>query len=67
MGLSSGNFFLGGTGKIGEPHVLMTASNLLAPVVWTPLVTNVSDSNGRFSFTNLPATNAQQFYRVSAP
>jgi len=67
VGLSSGNFFLGGTGKIGQPHVLMTASNLLAPVVWTPLITNVSDSNGRFSFTNLLATNAQQFYRISAP
>jgi hypothetical protein len=40
---------------------------LMAAVVWTPLVTNVSDSKGRFSFTNLPATNAQQFYRISAP
>jgi hypothetical protein len=66
-GLSSGNFFLTGTGQAAKPFVLLTSSNLLAPVVWIPLLTNISDSSGKFSFTNLPTTNTQQFYRVATP
>ncbi len=63
--LSAGNFSLQGTGPSGQSLVLMTASNLVPPVVWTPLLTNQSDASGNFAFTNLPSTNSQQFYRIA--
>jgi hypothetical protein len=67
VSLNSGTLFLGGFGKASQPYVLTQASNLIPPTVWTPLLTNMSDASGRFAFTNLPATNTQQFYRISTP
>ena len=58
---------IGGTGPAGHSIILMTASNLLAPVLWAPLVTNQSNSNGQFSFQNLATTNERQFYRLAIP
>ena len=67
IGLNSGNVSLDGTGQAGQTFVLLSPSNLVPPIVWMPLMTNQSDGSGRFAFTNLATTNAQQFYRISAP
>jgi hypothetical protein len=53
------------TGQPGGAYVLVGASNLVPPVVWLPVLTNVADGAGNISFTNLPAGNAQEFYRIS--
>jgi hypothetical protein len=60
------NLFLTGTGPPSEPMVLMTATNLRSPITWRPLATNLSAASGQFVFSNLFATNPQQFYRVAA-
>ena len=66
--LSNGSFALGGTGGVGQSYVLLTASNLASPMVWTPIATNTADINGAFGFSDLQATNYQQrFYRISTP
>jgi hypothetical protein len=63
----SPNFSIGGTGPAGHPVILMTASNLLAPVLWSPMATNQSNSNGQFSFENVATSNERQFYRLATP
>jgi hypothetical protein len=66
--LSNGSFSLGGSGAANETYILLTASNLAAPMGWTPIATNTADSNGAFSFADLEATNYQQrFYRIRTP
>jgi hypothetical protein len=63
----AGNFSLAGLGQPGSAYVLVTASNLISPVIWVPSITNLADANGNFIFTNLPTTNLQQFFRLSTP
>jgi hypothetical protein len=58
---------LQGTGLPNRPYYLNVASNLVPPVIWTPLLTNMSDVSGNIIFTNLWPTNVQQFFRLSAP
>ena len=66
--LSDGSFTLGGTGAVSRPHILLTASNLVPPIVWSAIATNPADANGVFSFTDPQATNHQsRFYRVATP
>ncbi|MDB6121104.1 MAG: putative alpha-L-rhamnosidase [Pedosphaera sp.] len=60
-------FSIGGTGQAGQPVVLMTTADLSAPVLWSPLATNQADANGHVVFSNLAATNQQQFYRLAVP
>jgi alpha-L-rhamnosidase len=67
LSLTAGSFYLSGTGQAGQSYILWTAPSLMPPVSWLPLITNLSDGSGRFAFTNLPATNTQQFYRISGP
>ena len=65
--LDDRNFGLSGTGGVGQAYVLVTATNLVWPVAWTPIATNVATS-GWFSFSDLQATNfTQRFYRVRTP
>jgi hypothetical protein len=65
---SNGSFTLGGSGGAGQIYVLLTASNLAAPMDWAPVATNTADVNGAFSFSDLEATNYQQrFYRIRTP
>ena len=55
------------TGTGGQTYILLTASNLLAPV-WVPVATNVAVTNGTFQLADPGSTNApQRFYRVSTP
>ncbi len=56
-----------GAGLPNRPYYLVVASNLVPPVVWTPLMTNPSDPSGNILFTNLAPTSTQQFFRISAP
>ncbi len=66
--MTSGGFSLGGTGAPGEAYVLLGASNLVPPVVWLPIGTNITDGSGNFIFTDMQATNfAQRFYRIGTP
>jgi hypothetical protein len=66
--LSNGCFTLDGTGAPSQTCVLLTASNLAQPMVWTPIATNRAAINGAFSFLDPQATNYQQrFYRIRTP
>ena len=65
---SSGNISLSCTGAPGQAYILLTASNLVSPITWTPSTTNYADTNGVFSYSDFLATNApQRFYRLLAP
>jgi autotransporter-associated beta strand protein len=57
-------FTLNGTGTAGKNYVLLSATNLTAPV-WLPVLTNTADANGLFQFSDSQTTNfPQRFYRV---
>jgi len=65
--LATGNFRISGISGASQTCVLLAASSLAAPITWTPIATNVADLNGRFSCSDLRATNyAKRFYRVQA-
>ena len=55
---------ISGTGQPGQACVLLGATNLVPPIIWVPVVTNIADSSGNFSFTNLPTASTQEFYRI---
>ena len=64
---AAGGFTLSGTGGAGQTYILLGAVDLVAPV-WTPIATNVADTNGGFSFSDTQTTNyPQRFYRVTTP
>jgi hypothetical protein len=43
-------------------------TNLLPPVGWTTLATNMAGTNGLFEHTDLGATNSStRFYRTAQP
>ena len=66
--LPGGGFALSGTGIANQVWIFSAASNLIAPVTWTPLTTNAADGNGFFQFLDGQATNyPQRFYRLLAP
>lgn len=69
IGLGAGGQGLSilGAGQPGHTFVLDSATNINSPVTWFPLLTNLADASGNISFTNLPMTNAQQFFRIAAP
>jgi hypothetical protein len=69
IGLSNDGLSLSiqGAGLPNRPYYLNVSSNLVPPVVWTPLLTSQSDASGGILFTNLAPTNARQFFRLSAP
>jgi hypothetical protein len=56
-----------GTGLPNRPYYLNVSSNLVPPVVWSPLLTSQADASGGILFTNPAPTNAQEFFRLSAP
>ena len=66
-GMMGSQFGVSVTGTGGQTYILLTASNLLAPV-WVPVATNVAVTNGTFQLADPGSTNApQRFYRVSTP
>jgi Immunoglobulin I-set domain len=63
-----GSFTLAGTGSANQSYVLLTATNLVPPVIWQSAATNNTDSNGVFNFIDPQMINhSQRFYRVSTP
>jgi hypothetical protein len=54
-------------GTPGYPYVLLSTTNLAPPVDWQPLVTNVADTNGNWSYTVTNTTVPALFYRALAP
>ena len=55
------------TGVANSPYVLQSTRNLSPPVDWQNLITNLSDSNGNWTFVDTNAsTSAARFYRVQA-
>ncbi|HZM03094.1 MAG TPA: hypothetical protein VFC44_08715 [Candidatus Saccharimonadales bacterium] len=56
------------TGMANSAYVLQSATNLNPLVVWQTLITNMSDSDGNWTFVDTNAMNyAVRFYRVVAP
>jgi len=48
------------------PYVLESATNLVFPVTWQSVVTNSTDANGNWSFTDTNANQySQRFFRAS--
>ena len=58
---------IGMTGISGANYVLQTATNLLPPIQWLPVLTNAADTNGVCQFTDTNLISAQKFYRVTTP
>jgi hypothetical protein len=64
--VSSGQkFAISGVGQPGYAYILVGTANLVPPIVWVPVMTNMADRSAGISFTNLPITNWQKFYRIS--
>jgi hypothetical protein len=62
---ADGNFIISGVAAPGQDCVLLGATNLMPPVTWTPLATNVVSEEGVFTCIDLQATNySQRFYRL---
>jgi hypothetical protein len=54
-------------GTPGFDYVLQTTTNLTPPAVWQNVATNLTDTNGVWSFVDPSTTNSGLFYRVSSP
>ena len=54
------------TGAPNCAYVLQTTTNLASPTIWQPVITNSTDVNGNWSFTDTNANQySQRFYRAS--
>jgi uncharacterized delta-60 repeat protein len=51
----------------GQNYVLQTATNLLPPIQWLPVLTNAVDTNGLWQFADTNLNSAQKFYRITTP
>jgi hypothetical protein len=67
LGADGQTLSVSGVGLASRPYYLNMASNLTPPVVWLPIQTNIASSSGDISFTNITPTNAELFFRISAP
>lgn len=66
--LTNRTFNLSGTGIVSQTYILLGATNLAPPVVWSPIATNIGVAYGNFNFTDPRATNFPgRFYRVRSP
>ena len=63
----AGMLVLSGTGGTpGNSYAVLSATNLVPPVVWTPVVTNVFGADGNFGYTNpVSAGRPQLFLRIA--
>jgi photosystem II stability/assembly factor-like uncharacterized protein len=54
------------TGAPNCPYILLATTNLAPPSIWQPVVTNSTDANGNWSFTDTNVNQySQRFYRAS--
>jgi len=65
---SDGSLTLNFAGGAGQPYLLQAATNLIPPIAWQTLSTNVAGIDGTWQFTdtNTPAYPAR-FYRSVSP
>ena len=62
---TNGSFTLSLTGVPGRSHVIEATTNLSAPAVWLPLITNAADGSGVLKVTNpVTASFPRRFYRA---
>jgi hypothetical protein len=54
-------------GAPSTPYRVLGATNLVPPVNWTALATNMSGADGRWTFTNSTAGRPIRFYRAVRP
>ncbi len=52
------------TGTPNYPYVLQSATNLTPPINWQTILTNSSDTNGNWQFTDTNLNGGQKFYRA---
>jgi hypothetical protein len=65
---SDGSVTLSFSGIPGSTNWVETTTNLMPPVDWMPISTNVADTNGLWLFTDTQATNCPlRFYRSYKP
>jgi autotransporter-associated beta strand protein len=66
--LPDGNISLVLTAAPGQTLVLQSATNLTAPISWSPIFTNLAGPAGAASYTDTSATNFPlRFYRIATP
>jgi len=68
--LRNGVFTISGSNNslAGLTNYLLASTNLALPAAsWTPVATNVFDTNGNLSIPNLNPTNPQIFYQIQVP
>ena len=65
--MPSGGFNLTLTGWVEQSYILQTATNLTPPIQWQSILTNASDTNGVWQFSDTNLNSAQKFYRVTMP
>src|ERR1039458_4857348 len=51
-------------GTPNYPYALQTTTNLRPPVIWIPVMTNSTDANGNWQFTDTNLNSRQKFYRT---
>lgn len=65
---ATGNFTVSGIATPGQICVLLAATNLAPPVIWTPIGTNTVNAQASFTMTDLQATNyPRRFYQLWQP
>jgi len=66
--LAGGGFSFSFTNAPGGSFSVLSTTNLMRPATnWTVIGTATEVSPGQYQFTDLSATNRQQFYRVRSP
>jgi len=53
-------------GLANQGYVLLSTTNLVPPIQWTPILTNPADATGAWQFTVTNLNSAGQFYRITA-
>jgi uncharacterized repeat protein (TIGR03803 family) len=52
------------SGTPGHPYILQAATNLVPPVQWVPVVTNLPSANGNWQFVHTNTGGSYKFYRA---
>jgi hypothetical protein len=66
--LTGGAFQFFWTNTPGSSNTVLSTTNLITPLInWNTNGNGIEISSGHFQFTDLQATNRQQFYRVRSP
>ncbi|MDB6057225.1 MAG: hypothetical protein JWO95_1069 [Verrucomicrobiales bacterium] len=55
------------TGVPGHTYILQAVTDLTPPISWKPIMTNTTDTNGFWHFTDQPSGTVQKFYRATTP